>query len=109
MTDIPRYHAQPATLDERVELPEDREELPLAMGHDEDAADDVAEALQTHKETVKDEREAARRAREEDEPEPGSVRTPDQVAKDEAQDEAKDDQEDDEADEPKPKPKPKPS
>lgn len=83
MSDIPRYHAQPATLDPQVKLPENEEELPLAMGHDEDAAGEVKEALEEHRDAVQAEREARDEAREKGEREPGAVRTPDQVEKDE--------------------------
>jgi hypothetical protein len=57
---IPHYHDQPATLDPRVEIPEDAEQVPRAMGHDtEEKAADVAEAAQRHKQGVE---EAARNA-----------------------------------------------
>jgi hypothetical protein len=38
---IPHYHYQAATLDERVEIPED---APLAQGHDDDKAAEVKQA-----------------------------------------------------------------
>lgn len=42
MSDDPNYHTQPTTLDPLVEIPDD---APLAQGHDADAAQDTAAAL----------------------------------------------------------------
>lgn len=47
---LPHYHDQPATLDERIEIPED---APLAQGHTEEKAADVRDALESHKESIK--------------------------------------------------------
>lgn len=52
---IPHYHQQGATLDERVEIPED---APLAQGHDEEKAADVREASDAFKAAVEQERRA---------------------------------------------------
>src|SRR6185369_5627961 len=76
--DIPRYHDQPATLDPRVEIPED---APLAQGHldkPEDTAADVREAAEAHKEAVEEVEQARADAREAGEPEPGAPGDPTQ-------------------------------
>lgn len=74
---IPHYHDQPATLDPRTEIPDDPEQVPRAMGHDnEEKAAEVAEAAQVHTEGVEAEREALEEAREAGEPEPGAPGDP---------------------------------
>jgi hypothetical protein len=75
MTDIPRYHAQPATLDPSQDVPEP-DERPLAQGHDEEAADEVAEAHEQHKETVEAETRARDEAAAKGEPAPGEPKQP---------------------------------
>ena len=52
MSTIPGYHDQPATLDERITIPED---APKAQGHmvREGLAEQVRDALDEHKEAVK--------------------------------------------------------
>lgn len=47
---LPHYHDQPATLDERIEIPED---APLAQGHTEEKAADVRDALEDHKDAIR--------------------------------------------------------
>lgn len=75
MTDIPRYHAQPATLDPTQELPEP-DERPLAQGHDEEAADEVADAHEKHKQAVEAEARARDEAAAKGEPVPGEPQDP---------------------------------
>jgi hypothetical protein len=48
---IPHYHTQPATLDPNAEPPENP---PLAQGHDDAAAGEVAEAQEAHRQAVAD-------------------------------------------------------
>lgn len=73
MSDLPHYHDQPATLDPRVEIPED---APRAMGHGEEDAAEVAEAQVAHKEAVQAEAEALADAQQAGEPEPGAPGDP---------------------------------
>jgi hypothetical protein len=75
MTDIPRYHAQPATLDPSQELP-DQDERPLAQGHDDEASSEVAEAHDKHREAVEAEARAREEAAAKGEPAPGEPQQP---------------------------------
>jgi hypothetical protein len=103
MTDIPRYHAQPATLDPTQDVPEP-DERPLAQGHDEEAADEVAEAHAQHKETVEAEARARDEAAAKGEPVPGEPKQP-------GEDDEPDDQpdEDDGTEQPTEQPSERPS
>lgn len=83
--DAPHYHKQPHTQDPSQEIPD--ENVPLAQGHSEEEAAEVKQAADEFRETVEAEVEQREQAQAKGEPEPGAVRTPDQIAK---QDEAKD-------------------
>lgn len=71
MTEIPHYRDQPATLDPKVQIPEDAETVPLAQGHTEERAAEVAEAAEEFRDTVQSEREQREQAEAAGEPEPG--------------------------------------
>jgi hypothetical protein len=91
MTDIPRYHAQPATLDPSQELP-DQDERPLAQGHDDEAASEVAEAHDKHREAVEAEARAREEAAAKGEPAPGEPQQPGEGAEEPSEQPAEGDQ-----------------
>ena len=73
MSTIPHYRDQGATLDAKVEIPED---APTAQGHTEEQAADVLAAADEHKAAVEAETKAADDAIAAGEPVPGAPGDP---------------------------------